>query len=1131
MYSILMSAYKHFCFVNNSVFIIKKTHNFKLVGDYIEFIMSKLCFFAILLQTLNRFVVVNGSDSYGIASYLQINESGSDHPECLLGIDSCQSLAYILNSSMNVYRNNIPLTVLVSVSQNIENIFEHQNILNLNMNNLVLIGSGYPTLQFTNKTIWKGDHNFVNFTSLRFRGFQIIGSVKLFDGNFIEFYNCTHDVSVRGWFYNVREIQFLFCSFNNSNYGNRPGLQFVLVKYVSFSDCSFGPVLPTNNDVFANSHLLDFAYFRKNYTEDIAFLSATNAVNISRCRFQNVNIPIIQLKSADEIYNWSIFLSIYDSLFYNNTNIYTTSLIAGDCLVTIRNSSFLSNKIYVSGDTSVLQLKTYELENVTFHSNLGAALLLAFGRELWLVNVNIINNTGVHSGGIIVSNTMSYQEQSAHFINVSFHNNKYTAANGGTIYIQTHTCLSTIVSLCHVNFVDKSQFIFFSDYRCAQQFVASIETEGCKRNKQKLKTLPHRLKFMDTTVNVFPGQYIPISPIVTDYYNNTATCIAIPSLEMMTGFNDNDSNQTTLKDEVRIKGNTKIYLQTTNETIRKELFLVSNGKHSFPLTNFKIIFTCPSVSGYLNVTLTMCPLGYTFIHKICKKTTNNSAVIYDETTGAVCIRNKYWYGRLHSDNSTVFTVAPCDHVYCGTNGEPCIIDGYVNTHHRLPATQDQQCNSMYGGVLCRSCKENAVFTFGASKCIFLSECRQHWHPYTVVATAVVCQIILALLIIVLVPTSKTGVGYLYGPMFFLAVCKLQFISLDLYTVKPVEIILSLYHSILFLDLDVFGKLPWCFFPGLNQTLNYSLRFFGPLIAFGVLIVVAVTARSTYCYRKTSRFFRSPVQSMCLLMILSFWSVSNTSIEILQPILVSNQWRFAIQPEYKYLKNKYSIGLWCVSVILLLAIYVPFIILLFFSQCLRKRMNLFRIQPLLDAFQSSYKDNCQWYSGVYLLSWVVLNINVTQYEFIFISILATICLLHFLVQPHKGRFMNITDTILLIDLLLLSSLSIFCGEGYPETVMTVMKVTLVAIPLLYILAGGIWVMFRQMMINCVAKLRLQLRPPVNQIAESPHQSDDTVDVVLDREDRNIHSEIKKCYVCKPTMEREPLIYDDNDDGDQ
>ena len=189
--------------------------------------------------------------------------------------------------------------------------------------------------------------------------------------------------------------------------------------------------------------------------------------------------------------------------------------------------------MYVSGETSVLLLKSYYLENVTFRSNLGAAVLFLFGRTLEFVNVNIVNNTGLHSGGIIVSNSISFQEKS-NFTNVTFHGNRYTDKNGGAVYIQTRTCSSTIVSLCHVQFNDKSQFIFFTSFRCARHYEAYYNTSGrCGQNKRQLRTLPYHLKFSDSTIRVFPGQHISISSIVTDYFGNSANCVASPSLESL----------------------------------------------------------------------------------------------------------------------------------------------------------------------------------------------------------------------------------------------------------------------------------------------------------------------------------------------------------------------------------------------------------------------------------------------------------------------------------------------------------------------------------------------------------------------------------------------------------------------
>ena len=291
----------------------------------VESIMCKSSLVIVFLQSLYFFA--NGSN-YNNASTIQVTKNGSDDPVCLLGSGSCFSLGYVLNSSMWHVHRPFPLTVVVTVSQNIEDIFKHRNILNLNSNTLLLKGVGYPrpSLQFTTDTIWNADHNFVNFTKISFQGFNISGSVKLSNGKFITFYNCRYDVSVRSWFYNAHRIHFLSCSFYNSRqYGDRPGLQFVQIKNANFSDCIFGPILPTNDMSFAGSHLLSFTSFRKNYTKNILFMRAEHAICFSRCKFQDVQIPIIGAISADEIYSWSVFLFIDNCLFYNNTNNYTKS--------------------------------------------------------------------------------------------------------------------------------------------------------------------------------------------------------------------------------------------------------------------------------------------------------------------------------------------------------------------------------------------------------------------------------------------------------------------------------------------------------------------------------------------------------------------------------------------------------------------------------------------------------------------------------------------------------------------------------------------------------------------------------------------------------------------------------------
>ena len=157
------------------------------------------------------------------------------------------------------------------------------------------------------------------------------------------------------------------------------------------------------------------------------------------------------------------------------------------------------------------------------------------------------------------------------------------------------------------------------------------------------------------------------------------------------------------------------------------------------------------------------------------------------------------------------------------------------------------------------------------------------------------------------------------------------------------------------------------------------------------------------------------------------------------------WRVALQPNIQYLKDPYHIVTWIISTVLLIFLLV----LSFLSPLLW--VNLTRIQPLLDAFQSCYDDKFRWYSGVYLLSWIIL-INMPYY--VMEIILVAVGTLHFMIQPYKYRWLNIVDTVLLIDLIMLP---FFTSVDSPNSIhkeMVPISYILVVLPLTYITIGGV-----------------------------------------------------------------------------
>ena len=144
--------------------------------------------------------------------------------------------------------------------------------------------------------------------------------------------------------------------------------------------------------------------------------------------------------------------------------------------------------------------------------------------------------------------------------------------------------------------------------------------------------------------------------------------------------------------------------------------------------------------------------------------------------GVACIRHGYWLGKINPDDvlveDTLNHTAPCQYPYCKTDLPPCPISGLSQTYNKLPVAQDEQCNGLYGGLLCRSCREDAVFSFVAVNCIPSSNC-EPWQPYVTLVLAVVFQLVLGFgIVIVLKASFKTGIGHLYGPLFFIAVLRL-----------------------------------------------------------------------------------------------------------------------------------------------------------------------------------------------------------------------------------------------------------------------------------------------------------------------------------------------------------------------
>ena len=839
----------------------------------------------------------------------------------------------------------------------------------------------------------------------------------------------------------------------------------------------------------------------------------------------DVNHTILELKSS------SMF-TITNCLFSNNTSGGNILEIVSDRLY-MSNINLISNKIKridysIIRITSTLhchgQYNIMNICNINFINNTGTGLKLK-EVTVYFNNITFYNNTGVYGGGMSLYHTCVYLTGPLIF-------ERNTALFGGAIYIATAELSfdSYCTTFDQITFSSNFAGRFGADVFIEDRFLLIYSTFPCIND-----TIPNHVRGdhiisgaynininpqSNSTITLFPGQKLTYSAKVTDYFGNLTSCLVNIISECGNSFCEN----------VQLTGERpQSLLSTINFTTN--LYFTSNVEHHDYSINLQFLCSDTNAEGYAYVNLTTCPLGYVFqtpqkSQRTCECVDIASDVVQcDLVIGVACIRHGYWLGNINADDvleDTLIDTAPCQYPYCKTDLPPCPISRLSQTHTKLPIARDEQCNGLYGGLLCRSCREDAVFSFESVNCIPSSNCKP-WQPYVTLVLVVVFQLVLGFgIVIVLKASFKTGIGHLYGPLFFIAVLRL--VPFGYYKeYVQLKFTVSIFQSVLLLNLEVFGKIPWCFFSNINPLLNYSLHFLGPFIIAVVLLSTVLLAR--YYPRQFLSLQSSPVQAICLLVLLSFWSVSDTCIQLLKPTTTLNGvkgWRVALQPNIQYLKDPYHIVTWIISTVLLVFLLVPFILLLFLSPLLRRKFNLTRIQPLLDAFQSCYDDKFRWYSGVYLLSWIILNINIPYY--VMEIILIAVSTLHFMIHPYKYRWLNNVDTLLLVDLIMLV---FFTSVDSPYSIhkeTVPISYILVVLPLTYIAIGGLWII--SVIITKWCKFKVFTGKNTNKEEMVNLLEDKEEEEVVDSGDRDIHIGVSSTVVERPVCRRESLIFDDN-----
>ena len=807
-------------------------------------------------------------------------------------------------------------------------------------------------------------------------------------------------------------------------------------------NCSFiGLQGYTKHRPYVRYALNDRVIISLNFSSEVDF-----DMFVKRCSFINNNqLILISLNSLSQ-YKYSlgdVYIKLDEIIISNNTAasvlVRLKSYIVdelGNLQVTIDNLSVIGNNAKTSSTAGVLDSSVFrftkaeyvKIHNSNFVNNHGTVFTLESNGikiSLYLYgNIYFINNTGLLGGACALNNVLIQRDTMG---NVIFDRNR--GAYGGALYLNNIALSDT---QCQLKFgiinnmaTTSGNSIYFAS--SPAQIIGK-----CPFNRvyfSDVNSLALGIQREDTVCTLIPGQNMYINVSITDYFGSVSSCTANVYLLC-------DSLLYSCYDkQIRLNGPDNVVLVqadiATYSVVDTKLSI--SAPQVFGKTEVSLLFICKNSAQLRMVVplnITACPLGFIYntSEGVCKCADiikNDGTVICSEKLGVACITQGYWYGPYDYDNTTTYVSAHCSYPDCSYSHKPCppkmLSLGFAGDYKLLGTDADEQCSVGRGGLLCKSCAEDYQYTFLSVSCVASSTC-EWWQPYLVLVITSVFQLMIAMALMIVVRFKiAAGSGFLYGPMLFLAI--ISHLPLDndpnFFILKASILIIT---AVPLLNPEPFGLIPWCFFHPFNKIYNYSLRYLGPLTV--LLVIGFATLKAQWCPRTLLKWQNSRLRALCILMLLSFWSLADITMNITFNILTSTRLIHnndvvvsvvALEPNMKYSSLKH-IPIVILSLLVLLIVIIPLLVILLVSPALSRVINLTRIKPFLDEFQSCYRDSCRWYSIVYLIVWIgFVSMQSQAVPMIYIQTLFMIVLsAHCLIRPYQSTVLNMTDTLILID---------------------------------------------------------------------------------------------------------------------
>ena len=512
-----------------------------------------------------------------------------------------------------------------------------------------------------------------------------------------------------------------------------------------------------------------------------------------------------------------------------------------------------------------------------------------------------------------------------------------------------------------------------------------------------------------------------------------------------------------------------------------------------------------AVEVELPLILSQCPPGFVLESDTCKCSAfsiNESMKYYrslfcHDTSHQAMIYQNWWMnfdtnlqiGKFLDEDHLLYGYCPKDH--CNNVESSRKLTFFENSTTVL--NDELICHSSRNGRLCSQCRKQYTAHYHSSsyKCGSKGTCKWGWLLYLISELLPVTCVFLAIIVFNVKLSSGTFNGLIY---FAQIIDKIVLDDASNYFsyYKFTEISFSGYALIIrMFNLNFFllDSTSYCLWSNARNLDMITFRYVTTI--YSLLLVAVIVVAAHYCntkhfqgvFRKFRRHHLTAkstlIHGISGFLILSYSRVTSTSIDLLLSASLYSKGhtvKYTVvyyNGELDYLSGKHLFyAIPAVLILISFGLIPPLLLIIYplcykilaflklseskFSRILCTCIPLEKLKPLYDSFQSSFKDDFRFFSGMYFLfrlSTLAIQViipasgNITLF-YATISILSvSVFVVHALCQPHKSKWHNFQEGILLFDIILIAMT--FATVNIHDNETTGMGILLFQLALLYL----------------------------------------------------------------------------------